>query len=289
MSLSCFRRAAAVVLCLTEVSSAFLPTWVPGASIQAIPDLNRYTTVFADEPMDVRLTVGLTKENVFVIDGFQFQLAGTLADGASATPSAKGVPLPGANGPKPHLSSGAMTVTCEQPGKYINLQGLQRVELTGGVWEIIWRENSPAGILICGFHLASDAERNDCIMERGNIYLTFPIWSEDGLRRERAKKEKAQIEYDEHAMERDNELELMKETPNLLMKALHFRQACQATQKMDFSDLHHYVDVPSTSDVKIFGELHCVKTGTVWRTNGNAFNEPFRSAKQRLLGSASLL
>ena len=266
---------------------AFLPTWVPGASIHAMPELNRYTAAGLD--LDVRLTIGLTKENSFVIDGFRFQFAGTLADGASAKPSAKFVPLPGANGPKPHLSSGAMPVTCEQPGNYINLQGLQRVEFTDGAWEIVWRESTPAGILICGFHLARDAERNDCIMERGNIYLTFPVWAEDGLRRRRAKKEEAQIEYDKHAIERDNELELMKETPNLLMKALHFRQACQATQKMDFSGLHHYMDVPSTSDVKICGDLHCVKTGTVWRTNGNDFNGPFRSAEQRLLGSALLL
>ena len=292
-SLSRGRRASTVVLCLIGTSlhecCAFLPGWVPGASIQAIPELNRYTLGLVDDTLDARLTVGLTKENSFVIDGFQFQLGRTLGDGASDMPSAKGVPLPGVNGPKPHLSSGAMPVECKQPGQYINLQGLQRVEFTDGVFEIVWRESAPAGVLICGFHLDRDAERNDCILEKGNIYLTFPVWSEDGLRQERAKKERAQVEYDKHERERNNELELMKETPNLLMKALHFRQACQATEKMDFSGLHQYMDVPSSSDVKICGDLHCVKTGTVWRTNGNAFNDPFRSAKQRLLGSASLL
>jgi hypothetical protein len=70
----------------------------------------------------------------------------------------------------------------------------------------------------------------------------------------------------------------MSNTPNILMKALHFRNAAAAAM----------VDVPSVDDVLEIGEgLQMVKIGTAWSKTGS-FSDSFRANRQQLLGSATL-
>ena len=77
-------------------------------------------------------------------------------------------------------------------------------------------------------------------------------------------------------------------TPNILKKALHFRNAAAATEQMDYTGLHHLVDVPSGDDVLEIGDgLKMVKSGTVWSKTGS-FSETFLASRQQLLGSATL-
>ena len=64
---------------------------------------------------------------------------------------------------------------------HIHLRGQQTVELHDGVWEMIWRDNSSAGLIICGFTLDKDAVRNDATLTRGMIYMSWPVWSSDKL------------------------------------------------------------------------------------------------------------
>ena len=76
----------------------------------------------------------------------------------------------------------------------------------------------------------------------------------------------------------------MANTPNILKKALHFRNAVAATENMDNTGLHRLLDIPSNNDVMEIGEeLQLVRIGTVWTKSG-----PFRSNHQQLLGSATL-
>lgn len=96
------------------------------------------------------------------------------------------------------------------------------------------------------------------------------------------------MKYKEFESQRDVELEKMSNTPNILMKALHFRNAAAATEQMDYTGLHAMVDVPSVDDVLEIGEgLQMVKIGTVWSKTGS-FSDSFRTNRQQLLGSATL-
>ncbi|KAL9180472.1 hypothetical protein ACHAXT_008442 [Thalassiosira profunda] len=262
----------------------FLPSWVPGAAVSS-PDLQTYSQAQTDTLLDIRLSVGVTSDSVFVIDGFQFQLGNA--------PLAKEecvVPLPGAHGPSPRLSSGAHQLQITHDGSFINMDGTQSVAFREGAWEMIWREHSSAGLIICGLNLEKDARRNDLCLEKGQIYLTWPVWSKDGLAERRATKAEAEEKYKAFEAERDSSIEKMGETPNLLMKALHFRNAAAATEKMDYTGLHNMMDTPTDEDVLEIGEgLQMVRVGTVWTKNGESFGSSFRARRQQLLGSATLL
>ena len=85
--------------CHPQVVHGFLPAWMPGALTSA-PELERHIKQEANTPLDVRLSIGLKSDQVFVIDGLQFNLC------SSKPPHDSTVPLPGANGPRPWLSNG---------------------------------------------------------------------------------------------------------------------------------------------------------------------------------------
>lgn len=268
--------------CYPQVAHGFLPSWMPGAVLTSAPELKRYINQQeTNTTLDVRLTIGLTKSDQFVIDGLQFKLC-------SSKPHDSTVPLPGANGPRPWLSNGVHEIEVLKDGTFINMEGLQNVELRYGVWEMIWRDNAPAGVIICGFSLDKDAIRNDAILEKGQLYLTWPVWSNESLEEQQKRKAQAEIKYKEFENERDTQLEKMINTPNILKKALHFRNAAAATEQMDYTGLHYLVDVPSGDDVLEIGDgLKMVKSGTVWSKTGS-FSETFRASRQQLLGSATL-
>eukprot|EP00581_Thalassiosira_minuscula_P009424 CAMPEP_0183707702 /NCGR_PEP_ID=MMETSP0737-20130205/4209_1 /TAXON_ID=385413 /ORGANISM="Thalassiosira miniscula, Strain CCMP1093" /LENGTH=283 /DNA_ID=CAMNT_0025935429 /DNA_START=57 /DNA_END=908 /DNA_ORIENTATION=- len=268
--------------CHLKAAFGFLPSWMPGVALtSAPPELARYTRGQSDTLLDVRLSIGLTTDKQFVIDGFQFQLCNeTLSTDDSP------ISLPGAHGPRPRLSSGAHSVTAIKDGSFINMEGLQTVEFRDGAWEMIWRDDSPAGLVIVGFTLDKAARRNDLVLDAGQVYLTWPVWSEDGLAEQQARRARAERNYKEFESVRDEELEKMNNTTNILQKALHFRAAAAAVEKMDFTDFHTLSDVPLEEDVVEIGEgLRVVKTGTAWLKTGS-FKGTFRAKQQQLLGSA---
>ena len=273
----CFAIFILSLYCLTV--NAFLPPWMPGAVLSSAPELLRQ----AQTDFDIRLSIGLSDDAVFVIDGIQLQLCSKTINKDETD-----IPLPGAHGPRPHLSNGVHQIDVLKDGAYINMEGLQTVALHDGVWEMIWRQNSPAGIIICGFSLDKDAVRNESILEKGQIYLTWPVWSTDSLVPHQDQKALAAMKYEKFETERDSELEKMNNTPNILKKALHFRNAAAATEQMDYTGLHNMNDIPSTEEVLDIGDgLQIVKSGTVWSKTGS-FEDSFRANRQRLLGSATL-
>lgn len=86
-------------------------------------------------------------------------------------------------------------------GTFINMEGQQTAELHDGVWEMIWRDNSPAGLIICGFHLNKDAVRNALT---GMIYMSWPVWSSDELQNQQKRKTKAEKKYNNFKLEIHN-------------------------------------------------------------------------------------
>lgn len=274
------------LLLFTTSVTSFLPSWIPGAvSTGAPPELKKFTSQI-DTVVNARFNIGLLSDQLFVIDHFQFQLCNDHDDAAR-------ISLPGADGPRPNLSSGPHRIEVMNDGSFINMDGLQTVQLKHGVWELVWRDDGLAGLIICGFQLDQDARRNDAILPKGNLYLTFPIWSTKGLQEKQAEKQKAESKYRKYESERNLQLANLKGTPNLLKKAMYFRQAAKAVENMDNTGFHLMVNLPSEDEVLDVGGdandeglLKMVKTGTLWSKTGS-----FRSndGKQRLIGTASLV
>ena len=145
------------------------------------------------------------------------------------------VNLPGANGPNPQLSSGPKSLVVVNQGKYVDITGSKQVKLENPAWEMIWRNNANAGALICAFNLAEEVKRNDAALPKGRFYLTFPIWTTASLQDLRERKAIAEEKAVEAMARHENEVRMMQETNNPLMKALHFRNACKAHEDLDYS------------------------------------------------------
>ena len=61
--------------------------------------------------------------------------------------------LPGAHGPTPQLSSGGQTMEIDELPFFVNMDGTQTVAVQDGCWEIVWKDTSPHGFLMCGLNL----------------------------------------------------------------------------------------------------------------------------------------
>lgn len=284
-----------LLMCTTSVAYSYLPSWTPG--VVTSPQIGQFASQIDKVMVNARLNVGIASDRLFVIDHFQFQLCHDLSLLSKNNSYKPMVPLPGADGPRPNLSSGPHRVEVINDGSFIDMDGLQTVQLRHGVWELIWRNDSPSGLIICGFQLDQDARRNDVILERGFLYLTFPVWSTKELKEQQKQKQMAELKYKEFETERNLQWEKLKETPNLLKKAMHFRQAAKAVEDMDNTGFHLMAYLPSEDEVLDIGAnysdgvgddglLKMVKTGTLWSKTGS-----FRSndGKQKLIGTASLL
>lgn len=193
--------------------------------------------------------------------------------------------LPGADGPQHsrRLSSGAKTLSVVRPGQFVDLTGTRLVGLEHGAWEMIWRKNAKAGALVCGFDVPEEVTRNAASIPAGRLYLTFPIWTQESLQHLRERAAKAG-ERAVEAMDRlEEEKRMMEDTPNLLLKALHFRNACKAAEDLDYTGHRQYQAMPLDRDmIALEDDLHLCSLGTVW-TKGT---EGFFGADHVLLGSA---
>lgn len=257
------------------------------------PSLLKFTDDQSGTLLNIRMDIGATvieetrptnKGDVspasrFAITGLELQLQENDAD---AYPHPK---MPGVDGPHPELSSGARALNLLQFGSFISMNGLEQVELENGCWEMVWRKGAPAGSLICGFDLLHEAKRNDASLTSGKVYVTFPIWTEEGLAEAQDLKKQKEELHQKHLDEKDLQLEMMQETSNVLMKALHYRNAAAAAEKLWMTDFKSFKMIPSNDEV-----IHLEKNGLLLTTKGLVWrkeeNATFKPADHTLLGTA---
>ena len=159
--------------------------------------------------------------------------------------------------------------------------GTKFVKALKGCWEMVWREEAPAGSLLCGFEIPEEYKRNTAILPKGRIYVSFPIWTKEGLRYAQEKKKEVMDKAKELLRLKDEELAKYSETKNPFMKALHYRNAF--AHSADYLDLPKklYEHVPVDEDVvEIQDDLFLTTKGLVWAKN-------LPNGKQTLLGSAN--
>lgn len=94
---------------------------------------------------------------------------------------------------------------------------------------------------------------------------TFPVWTDETLKDLRERKAVAEEKAVE-AMDRlKDEALKMEQTNNIIMKALHFRNACKAHEDLDYSGHRNYQRMPLDRDmITLKNGLHLCSLGTVW-------------------------
>jgi hypothetical protein len=163
--------------------------------------------------------------------------------------------------------------------------GSQLVKTMKGCWEVCWKRDATAGSLVCGFEVSEDYKRNDAVLPMGRIYLSFPVWTEDGLTFARGEKQRIAERGTESLAEKQEEMRKMKETNNPLMKALYYRNACAAAEKYSLLPRLDSVQmkmIPDENDImKLQDDLLLTTKGLVW-------SKDLTRGKQILLGTANV-
>ena len=192
--------------------------------------------------------------------------------------------LPGADGEHRKLSSGHRRVDVISEGHFISLEGTQHVKMERGCWEMCWRADKPAGTLIFGFDLPKDYMRNEAILPKGEIYLSFPLWTRAGLKVGQGEKHKVEIEMAKFLEERDDALRAFEATENPIMKAIHIRNAFAALDKYNSIDHHTLQTIPMDHQVfEIQDDLLLTEKGLIWtRESGGGGHRLLGYAKVEL-------
>ena len=159
---------------------------------------------------------------------------------------------------------------------------------------MIWRNDAPAGSVICAFDLPETYKRGDAMLEKGPLYITFPVWTRGGL--SEAQEDKRNVEERLAVVKKklDAASEKMNETQNPIMKALHFREACQAHEERSFIHTEKAASVPWDDEVEPLNENLLLTTkGLVWSKGksqnlfqGLGWGMSTTNDKVKLLGTA---
>lgn len=226
----------------------------------------------------VKLDIGQKGETHLFLDGLKIELLRGKPD-ASQRPG-----LPGYDGPHPGVSSGAFAVETTKNPFFVDMYGKQKVRFEKGCFEIVWKKDNIAGSLIMGFDVPFGAKRNNARLPQGAMYLSFPVWTQEGLAQRQAQRYEAEQRAKEHAKERDDELMMMQKESNLFKKALHYRNAAAALEKIDLTGVRLMTNIPSSEEVIPIadGLLMNIK-GSVWNKD-----KSFLGGKHVLLGTAVL-
>uniref|UniRef100_A0A7S4NGU2 Uncharacterized protein n=1 Tax=Odontella aurita TaxID=265563 RepID=A0A7S4NGU2_9STRA len=270
---------------------------MPWSAQAANPEIERYADAQAQNKIRVRLDIGGEADGAsrLAIDGIVLELQGRDElehdyDKIKAAAQRRAVPLPGADGPNPESSSGPRSLKIVSDGSFVGPAGEQIVDLGGGRgdgggaprWEMIWRENSPAGALICAFDVPREVRRNEASLQKGRTYITFPVWTSSGLEKGRTYKARVEEKAAEYRKEREDAIEMVKTASNPLLKAIHYRKAYAAAEKYFESGINRMDEIPDDRDIVAIGDgLLLCKRGTVWTKNLG-----FGGGERVLLGTA---
>lgn len=114
------------------------------------------------------------------------------------------------------------------------------------------------------------------------IYVSFPLWTPELLEEQQAAKAEAEKKWAEFNVEKNEHLRAYGETDNILMKAIHYRNAAAAYEKLDLSAVQYYQHIPSIGD-----DIVTIHDGLFASSKGNVFSiSPGMFKKKALLGEA---
>lgn len=223
------------------------------------PDLLQLTDKQSEKILNVQLHVGDDEQ------GPRMSIADLMIELHHEHADYEHTSLPGADGRHHKLSSGHRRLDVLGKGHYVDLKGTQHVDMHKACWEMCWRKDRPAGTLICGFELDKDYRRNDAVLPKGEVFVSFPLWTREGLKIGQEEKHKVELQLEHYLQERDEALRAFDETDNPIMKAIHIRQAFAATDKYNAVDHHTLSTIPFDHQVfPIQDDLLLTVKGLLW-------------------------
>lgn len=233
--------------------------------------------------LDVTLQVGQDQQHMMSLNDMRIEL---LPDNI-AKKSLKNYPsLPGAQGPNPNSSTGAKHLNIVESPFFIGMSGKQPIDFTSASWEIVWRDNSDSGRLICGFEVPTTYKRNDATLPKGRLYMSFPVWTKETLANSQLLKADAELRGNKLLEEKAEAMRKYEVEPNVFKKFLHYKDALSAAER--FSLIASYNDVPSSDkdSMVLQDDLVMNTQGTVWtKKDAGFFANPHEKS---LLGTATL-
>jgi hypothetical protein len=247
-------------------------------SMNIRPGLIDMVNVQKDFKLNIVLSIGDNK-----VGASQIAIRGMEFDLHKEKPDYDHVKLPGINGPHPNLSTGARKLSMIREGEFIDGMGINLVKTLKGCWEMVWRKDAHAGSLLCGFEIPEDYTRNDATLPKGRIYLSFPVWTKEGLAFGRKKKEEIMGLAKRKIQEKNEALAKYMEEKNPLMKAVHYRNA--------FAAAADYYDLPKTSLSYVPDEHEVIEIhdDLLLTTKGLVWSKQLPDGKKVLLGTVNAL
>lgn len=229
---------------------------------------------------DLRLDIGNDVSRMG-LQGLELELTQEPLSDKRAHPS-----LPGVDGPNSSVSAGAKKIDIKKDASFVSMSGHQNVPLRNGCWEMVWRDNAPAGVIVCAFDLQETVKRNDASLEKGRVYMSFPVWTREGLDEQQEYRRKIEAKARLFQSAKKEAYKAMDATSNPIMKALHFREAAEASEKLSYVPTNSITEIPMDDDVVSLGKdnLLIIKQGTVW----NKDQAMFGNDQHTLLGTVTI-
>ena len=232
-----------VYLSAIPLASAFLPNIFQHPGVIR-PDLLQVTDNQKDTKLNIQLCIGRPDESQIPISGLVIELHHELAS------DYEHVALPGADGPNRHLSSGCRRLDVLSEGHFVSLQGTEHIKTLKGCWEMCWVKGKPAGSLVCGFEIPQEYKRNSATLPESNMYVSFPIWTAEGLKIGQHEKRIVLDEAQQYLEQRDEEMSKYEMTDNPILEALFLHNAQVAVDK--YNGLPHETLESIPDDHEVF-------------------------------------
>jgi hypothetical protein len=210
--------------------------------------------------------------------------------GSTPSSSKRRVHWPGAHVLHSKVSGGSYNLQVLQHPWFVGMKGQEFVEMDSeACWELVWKEGFASGSLICGFYLPRDYQRTpthhtqksssssssatapSVSVTKGPLYVSFPVWTPEGLSEWQERKRDVLSRAEACLEERDAHLQKMQETSNWLLKAWHYRNAAEAVERYSLTGYHWFThhNIPDHMNkvVEMGGGLYMNTQGTVWLPN----------------------
>lgn len=140
------------------------------------PDLHKIVDAQPDTRIVVSLDVGQSNDKT----ASRMAVKGMVLHLAQRPPAEGHVKMPGTHGPHPELSAGLRQLDFVEDGQFVSLSGVKHVTGKKGSWEVVWKNDAPAGSLICGFELPESYARNDAHLPGKNQVSKLTMCEEIG-------------------------------------------------------------------------------------------------------------
>lgn len=268
------------VLCLTVsvVQGFAAPKTLPQEAAGNAQFLSRLANSASTTLLDLKLDVGSNDHYHMCLQGLVFELSGQTAVESL---------LPDGNG----SGAGAKNIVILDEAHFIGMTGKQNVPLKQGCWELIWRDNAGSGVIIFGFLLEERVQRNNASLDMGRIYMSFPVWTNRGLKRQQEYQRMIEAQAKIHSEEKLDAFKKMDATRNVIQKARHFRRGVEANEKLALVNTDSVAMIPRVGDVMALGkDIQIITRGTVWTREevSPSFFGGQSSIRHTLLGTASI-